>query len=123
MKIGPNVRLIGIKPELLVAFTIIHAAGLDQDTELISVVDGDHDGGPLSTSSHYAGCAFDYTKKRWQEPTPAGEGWSREAADIDRQFEAEVLSGILGPEFHVLAHKTQPHIHVAYIPKRPGGVS
>lgn len=99
-----GVRLTGLKPEALLGIVITDAV-FEMESEmtvLTSIVDGEHDGGQFSTSSHYAGLAFDVLK-----PDNAADGF------VDR------LQHALGEEFHVLAHKTLPHIHVAFIPKRP----
>lgn len=117
MKIINGVRLLGLKPEtlagLMVTESVYNNFGLTMT--VVSVSDGEHDGGEFATSSHYAGMGFDVKNPEWQpESFPTPEAVSQ----ADTSFLSE-LETSLGEEFHVIAHKGIPVIHVAWIPKRP----
>lgn len=104
LSIKTGVRLHGLKPEALLAIMVVNEIYQQSGHKavLISVVDGDHDGGPFSTSSHYGGMAFD-VQRPMGDPTEL----------------VNTIKAALGEEFHVTINKT--HIHVAYMPQSPRG--
>jgi hypothetical protein len=105
LKLAPGVKCNGLKPEILLGIHITHAIfqQYGQEMLIISVVDGMHDGGPFSTSSHYSGQAFDVLKP---------------SSDLLEGMYAD-MKVALGEQYHVYLHQTQDHIHVAFLPKRP----
>ena len=105
LQIAPGVRMVGIKPEILLALLVtkdvFEAAG--QSCRIISIVDGMHDGGPpFMSSSHYAGTAFDVAVV----PTMA----AAIAADVKAN---------VGDQYSVTLTKDKTHVHVSYIPTQP----
>ena len=106
LQLREGVRINGLKPEALLGMIIVERVFSHYDAVMVvvSVADGDHDGGEFSTSAHYGGYAFDVLQ-------PSSTVGATEA------FEKE-LQDALGVEFHVVAHKTKTHIHVAFIPQR-----
>jgi hypothetical protein len=99
MKLKPGVRLLGIKPEMLVAIVAAESIYRKHGAELTitSCVDGQH----TRASKHYSGCAFDC---RTNDLPPAAI--TTIAAD---------LVAALGPDFDAI--KESNHIHIEYDPK------
>jgi hypothetical protein len=101
LTIKPGVRIVGVRPELLLA--IMAASEIYRDLghklTLTSVVDGRHSTG----SRHYSGAAFDC---RTRDLT------AEQANQICKQLKSD-----LGQDFDVLLEAD--HIHVEYDPKQP----
>ena len=94
----PGVRLIGIRPELVIAVIaaerVYEKAG--HDFTITTCVDGQHSRGSL----HYAGAAIDVRTR----DVPAG--------DLPK-----LVSRILGPDFDVVLETD--HVHLEFQPKQP----
>ena len=103
--IAPGVRMVGIKPEILLALFIVEDVYEDfgQPCKIISIVDGKHDGGPpFMSSSHYSGTAFDVAVI---PDTAAGV--------------AAAVKTNVGDQYSVTVNKDKSHLHVSYIPTQP----
>lgn len=99
MLMKDSVRLLGIRPELVVAI-MIAASVYDMYEEsfvVTSVVDGKH----MRASLHYVGAAFDI----------------RLPESRTSDFIRQALAGALGHAFDVVLEET--HIHVEWQPKEP----
>lgn len=104
MRLKPTTRLLGLKPEmvvaLLVAESVYHARGLD--CVITSGIDGEH----LRASKHYAGLAVDLRVHH----VPVAD---RDALVAD-------LRDALGPDYDVVweAYGTpNEHVHLEHEPK------
>ena len=112
MILNPGVRVVGLKPEILLAMLIID--GVYRDLKLPcfikSVVDGNHSGGEFHTSSHYSGTSFDVV-------IPAAIEFASAATTPD-----ELLAKIklhLGTEYFTSMNASASHIHISYMPQQP----
>jgi hypothetical protein len=100
MTLKPGVRLLGIKPEAVLALIIAESVFRDcgQECVVTSVVDGTHSRGSI----HYQGFAFDLRTSH----LAAG------IATIHGQLKAK-----LGADFDVILEAD--HLHVEFDPKLP----
>ena len=100
MKLKRNVRVLGIRPELLLALQVADGIWREHGKDLVvtSVTDSKHS----MTSLHYAGCAADLRVRYFDAPT--------------RQNVAEALINALTKEYQVMLEPD--HIHLAYRPRR-----
>ena len=115
--LAPHVQMFGLRPETLLAIQVAYSIWKNYFSEpspmiITSIVDGDHDGGPLETSSHYSGTAFDIDLGMMSSE--------------DRQSYADTLEAALTKEFHLHLYndpaEKSPHVHIAYIPRRPASL-
>lgn len=99
MQLKKNVKLNGIKPEIMVAIMIANEVYQKNDSELIitSICDGKHGTGSL----HYAGLGFDCRTRH----LPLGK---------DKDI-VHALKLRLTDEFDVVLEPT--HIHIEFQPK------
>lgn len=102
MKLKPGVRVLGMRPELVLALTIVRAVyeahGAGASCTITSVVEGTH----TRASLHYTGCAADLRR-----PPQAGL-----AAVI-----VEAAKAALGDDYDVILEAD--HIHLEFQPKAP----
>lgn len=112
MTLKPGVRVVGIKPEILLALTITDGVYRDLKLrcEVKSIVDGNHDGGPYHTSSHYSGTSFDVT-------IPPVETF--QAGNTTPEELLAELKARLGTEFFTSMNQAASHIHISYMPQQP----
>ncbi len=98
MKLKSGVRLLGIKPELLIAIQVANDIWSKYGQELVitSGVEGAHKVG----SKHYSGYGVDLRSRYFSENT--------------KTKVVQELKDSLGSEFDVISHKT--HIHIEYDP-------
>lgn len=106
MRLKPNARLLGLRPEMAVACLIVEScyARLGVDPVITTGVDGTHRMG----SHHYSGAALDFRLHNVSLD-------QREALVAD-------LREALGPDFDVVweyVDTTNEHIHVEWDPKHP----
>jgi len=101
MNLKVGVKLLGLRPETLVAIIVVGQVFRDHGRTftITSVCDSKHGEGSL----HFKGCAFDCR-------TTSG-GISQEEAQKIR----DVVRSALGPEFDVVLESD--HIHVEFDPK------
>jgi hypothetical protein len=101
MRLKSDVRLHGIRPEVVFALIVSEQVYRDYGTELVvtSVIDGQHTPGSL----HYAGCAADLRTR----DLPEGK-----APHVRFQ-----IAERLGADFDVALEAT--HIHLEFQPKKP----
>ncbi len=99
MKLKPGVKLLGIRPELLVAIMIVDSIYQKHGQELVvtSVTDGVH----KQHSTHYVGNGFDARTRFFSEVEKADV-----AEEIKEDFE--------GTDFYLFWHTT--HFHIGYKP-------
>lgn len=101
MRLKPGVSLLGMQPQLIVAwlaaFVVYSRYGVEP--VITSVCDGKHS----ITSLHYAGCAMDIRTRDFG------------TEDDARQAAAEI-NDRLGKDFDVLFE--DDHIHIEYQPRR-----
>ena len=99
MKLKPGVKLLGIRPELLVAIMMVDSIYQKHGQELVitSVVDGIH----KKASTHYVGNGFDARTRFFSE---AEKGVVAE----------EVCQAFEGTGFYLFIHST--HFHIGYKP-------
>ena len=105
LQIAPGVRMVGIKPEILLALLVTEDVfeAVGQPCKIISIVDGKHDGSlPFMSSSHYSGTAFDVAV------TP----------DSANVMVAAVKANV-GDQYSVTVNRDKSHLHVSYIPTQP----
>jgi hypothetical protein len=102
MIIKAGVRLLGIRPELVVAILVCESVYRDNSTEMwiTSCVEGTH----IRASKHYTGCAFDIRTSNLSSKNPP-------------QAMADLIRSRLGEDFDVVLEKD--HIHVEFDPKDP----
>ncbi len=99
MRLKPGVRVIGIKPELLLAIMVAEREFSPDELVITSVTDGTH----MRGSKHYTGMAFDARIR------DVVESRAREIArSIGKQ---------LGGDYDVILEES--HLHVEYDPKSP----
>lgn len=105
LQLQPNVRVVGLKAETLVALIIADQvfATNGQPTLVKSIVDGNHGFG---NTSHYSGTAFDIAV-------------DLAVADVI----VAMLNAQLGVEYYVMLNSDHGHIHVAYEPQRQAQVA
>lgn len=101
MKIKPGVRILGLRPEMLLA--VIAAEGLYRELGVEAVITSGIDGTHSKGSKHYAACALDFRTNS----LPAGS-W---------QEVRNKLAESLGEDFDVVLE--EDHIHVEFDPKSP----
>ena len=101
MRLKPGVRVLGTKPETLVAMQAAAAVLRHHDIEYVvtSIIDGVHARG----SKHYSGNAFDFRTRHMAHGQP-------------EQVRKE-LSDALAGDYDVVLERD--HIHVEYDPKTP----
>ena len=111
MQLQSNVRVQGIKPEILLAMVIINTVFEKREMEMVvtSVVDGNHDGGEFATSSHYAGMSFDCV---W----PGGP--ILEGVDTLQQKIMAEIKELLGSQYFVTVNTPRTQLHVSFMPTR-----
>lgn len=95
----PGVRIVGIRPELLLAIMVVEGvfALRNKTLTITAVIDGTHSRGSL----HYAGMAFDVRARE----LPPGE-----ADEV-----ANLIRASLGGDFDVVVEAD--HMHIEYQPK------
>ena len=100
MRLKPGVRLVGVKPELLVGLMIADAIFSEHKEQLVltSLVDGAHSPGSL----HYPGMAFDVRTAGVPQDT-----LNRIVARLNEE---------LGEDFDVVLELD--HLHIEFQPKR-----
>ena len=101
MKIKPGVRILGIRPEILLALMIAESLFNKENVELVitAAIDGKHSRGSL----HYAGAAVDLRIRH----LPLGGA---------EKIYGDLISA-LGSDYDVVLEKS--HIHVEFQPKVP----
>jgi hypothetical protein len=99
MTLKPGVRIIGVKPEIVVAMMVADGVyrSLGYELTITSAVEGKHSRGSI----HYQGMAFDC---RITNLSPAAPAIVREA-----------IQKALGGDFDVVLESD--HIHIEYEPK------
>ena len=99
MKLKEGVRIVGVKPELLIGLMVAEQIFLEHGSELVvtSIIDGKH----KQKSKHYSGNAADL--RIWYLD--------------DAQKTVEDLQKALGDDFVVILESD--HIHMHYEPKEP----
>ena len=105
MTLQKGVRVVGLKPETLLAMIIVSDVYAERalQAQIMSIVDGNHDGGPYMTSSHYAGNAFDVAIP----------------SSMDLKTLLNELNDALGDQYFMDVNAEQSHIHISYMPTRP----
>jgi len=100
MRLKAGVRLVGVKPELVVGLTITDSIFSDYEQRLVvtAVVDGQHQSGSL----HYPGMAFDARIAGIPQP-------------ILERISAALKDG-LGEDFDIVLELD--HLHIEFQPKR-----
>jgi hypothetical protein len=106
LSLKPNVRIFGLRPELIVALLVVQLAfsELGYDCIITTALDGVHSVG----SEHYNGLALDFRTKH--VPGSVIYGLRQRIADS------------LGADFDVLyegAGSDNAHLHVEFDPKQP----
>lgn len=98
LKIKESVKLLGVRPEILIALMVSEraCAKYNVDCVLTSAVDGKHSRGSL----HYKGIAIDIR--------------TRDLVERDKQGLAQLIAESLGPSYDVVLEPT--HIHIEYDP-------
>jgi len=107
MKLKKNVKLLGVKSEILLAMKIVDDVYKDvisSGATITSVVDGTHGRG----SFHYKGLAFDVRTRNDDNPIQ----WD---VTVKNRLVDEIRNR-LNDEFDVVLEKD--HIHVEWDPKR-----
>lgn len=101
LTLKPGVRVVGLKPELLIAFVVADGVYASYGLECVvtSVVDSKHSIG----SKHYAGYAMDLRTHH----VPA---------DSIKELHRKIQNG-LGGDYDVVLESD--HIHIEYDPKQP----
>jgi len=113
----PGVRVVGLKPEILLAMMIVdgvyHDLGLP--CRIKSVVDGNHSGGPYHTSSHYGGTSFDVAIPTAEEfAHPLGGQPTPTLTEL-----SVLIAAHLGSEYFMAVNTAGSHIHISYMPQQP----
>ncbi len=112
MTLLPGVRIVGLKPEILLAMVIVDGIyrhyGLPCDIK--SVVDGNHSGGPYHTSSHYGGTSFDVA-------IPSASLFTSISSTPQELF--DIIVAHLGSEYFASLNSAGSHIHISYMPQQP----
>lgn len=106
LKFKPSVRVLGIRPEMVLATIVIQSAYERKGVDCVVTVgmDGQHSIG----SEHYTGLALDFRLHNVSQPVRDG-------------LVAEIRDA-LGPDFDVIweaAGTENEHLHVEYDPKQP----
>ena len=99
MRLKPGVRVLGLKPELLIAIMVADSVFLPDELVLTSVTEGRHSSG----SAHYTGMAFDARIR------DVGESRAKQIA--------RSIGKHLGGDYDVVLEET--HLHVEFDPKSP----
>ena len=101
LMLKPDVRITGLRPEIILAIVIAERAYAEIGCELMltSGIEGQHSIGSL----HYAGCAVDLRTLN----VPAGK----------LPPLVEKIRAALGPDFDVVLESN--HLHVELQPKQP----
>jgi hypothetical protein len=99
MRLKPGVRVLGIKPELLLAIMIAERAFHPNELVITSLMDGTHSRG----SEHYTGMAFDAR--------------TRDVAESRAKELAHSIGAALGSDYDVILEPS--HLHIEYDPKAP----
>lgn len=104
MKLKTGVRILGVRPEVVLAMIITQDLYEDYGYEFVvtSCTDGRH----RRASLHYTGCAFDC--RTWELPTYGTE----ERRDVVADLQAR-----LGSDFDVVDEAD--HLHIEFQPKEP----
>jgi hypothetical protein len=94
------VRVLGLRPELLLAICVADGACQKRgyDCIITSIVEGEHS----ANSLHYSGCAFDF--------------YVHDMQGGRKQMIYDDIKEALGEDYDVVIEKT--HIHVEYQPRR-----
>lgn len=97
MKLKPGVRVLGLRPEIVIAVQIAESIAVRHGQELVvtSGIDGSHSRG----SEHYKGDAFDMRIWFFADPRAVRDD----------------LAAAMGADFDVILERD--HIHVEYDPK------
>jgi hypothetical protein len=106
MQLKPGVRVVGVKPEIVLAMSVADSVFRSIAVEMVvtACIDGQHKAGSL----HYPGLAFD-----------------ARSHDLEPALRQKVRDGIaaaLGPDFDVLFEDPgtpNEHLHVEFQPKLP----
>ncbi len=100
MKLKPDVKVQGLRPEILLAIMVAKDAYKEAGTELVitSLVDGKHS----ETSLHYTGCAVDIR--------------TRNLPQNFRDYTQIRIRDALTRDYDVVLEKD--HIHIEYQPRR-----
>ena len=99
MRLKPGVRVLGIKPELLLAIMVTERIFHPDELVITSVTDGSH----MRGSEHYTGMAFDARTRHITEAR---------AKEI-----AHSIGAALGADYDVILEID--HLHVEFDPKTP----
>ena len=99
MRLKPGVRLLGIKPEILLAIMVTERAYRPNELVITSIVDGSH----MRGSEHYTGMAFDCR--------------TREMSEVRAREIAHQIGADLGADFDVILETD--HLHIEFDPKTP----
>ena len=99
MRLKPGVRILGVKPEILLAMMVAERAYLPDEMTITSVMEGTHKRG----SDHYTGNAFDCRIRHISRAR---------AEEIAHQ-----IGDALGDDFDVVLKPD--HLHIEYDPKTP----
>jgi len=101
VRLKPGVRILGVKPEILLAIMVADGVFKDHGLELVitSITEGTH----MRGSEHYTGNAFDFRIRDITEPKV-------------RQI-CHSIGGSLGADYDVVLETD--HGHVEYDPKTP----
>ena len=100
MKLKKNVRLTGIRPELMIAIIVANDVYDTYNKELVltSVLDGTHS----NLSLHYAGCAFDCRTRYFDYST---------VRDVAKDIRSKLTK-----DFDVVIEPS--HLHIEFQPRK-----
>ena len=104
MKLKPGVRVLGIRPEVVIAMVVANGIWARNGAELVvtSAIDGAH----MRASKHYTGCAVDLRTHGLTAPEEAVKG----------------LKEALGDDYDVILEgrgDPNEHCHEEFDPKLP----
>ena len=101
MRLKRGVRVLGMRPELLLALVIAEPLFVDKGVDLVvtSVIDGKHSVGSL----HYTGAAVDLR--------------TRDLTDEQKEEIKIQLAHVLGADYDVVLESN--HFHIEFQPKAP----
>ena len=105
MKIKPGVKVLGLRPELLLAVIAAERIWAHYNAEVVITSGTEHDGGHRHKSAHWSGRAVDLRVKN--------------LAHANRPRAAELLAEALGLDYDVLHEgidEPWEHVHVEYDP-------
>lgn len=102
MRLADGSRLLGVRPEMLLAAMAVESAFEQLDLGE-AIVTGGIEGSHSRASLHYAGCALDFRTRH-----------------VPAEHQEELrnnVAGRLGDDFDVVLEATPPHLHVEFQPK------